>query len=395
MTAPSPASNPTQVPHLERQAIRLRRAGRTVFQLALDAQTFGDRIPQSPSTMPSGTQRAFDQRHAAKIYRYILDNPDSWAFNPIIIAANSRDVDWEPIAGTEPDAIIQNGTLRLAAGSMDRMRILDGQHRRAAIQDVLRVTPADTTSPKRPRKLLAAQESLLSSVLSVEMYVIDDDDEVKQIFADMARQRAISAATRAYMDQRDPYNAAAVRLLKRQVGIPWLRRVVPPLESQKQSIRQHSPFWLNAAAVARAVRFRDIGDRRLGTSQRDADEYAPTRIAERVKPFFTAELPNMRPEWKDATSTRFDPAAIVTNREISLAFNTTLFYAVALAVMQWSADKRGDLRPLKERLQALNLSTDRAEVSAEIVPFLRPEFEKAQLSAGYTKALAKMLVESA
>jgi len=47
-------------------------------------------------------------------------------------------------------------------------------------------------------RLRARHESLLKSVISVEVYVINDDDEVKQVFADTALQRAISAGTRAH-----------------------------------------------------------------------------------------------------------------------------------------------------------------------------------------------------
>ena len=384
----APSENPTAVPHLERQAVRLTRGDRTIFQLALDCQTFGDRIPQSPATIPSGSQRAFSASHARGIYLYILDNPDGWAFNPIIVAANSRDVEWEPIAGTSAEHAVQNGTLRLAAGSMDRMRILDGQHRRAAIQDILRVTP----SKKTASKLLRAQESLLKSVISVEVYVINDDDEVKQVFADMARQRAISAGTRAWMDLRDVYNRATVRLCKERVGVPWLRTLVPPLTEEKQSIRKGSPWWLNAAGVTRLIKIRDLGGRSLRANQRDLPEYSEIAITERLKPFFQVELPALRPEWRDLAS--MDGFAVALQRETTLAFTTAMPQVAAYALFMWQETGQDDLDPLAERFLSLNLSRDFDEISPELRSYLRQDALVPNMPTGSAKAVAAMLVSS-
>ena len=70
-------------------AVRLTRGGRTLYQLAQRVTDFASVVPGVPS------------HYASIIARFIADNPESWAFGPISLALQARQMDWTPFPGTE------------------------------------------------------------------------------------------------------------------------------------------------------------------------------------------------------------------------------------------------------------------------------------------------------
>ena len=85
------------------------------------------------------------------------------------------------------------------------MKMFDGQHRRRAIRDVIQELERDI---RRASKLSALQ----ACSLPIMLYVENDIDALRLMFADAAKTKAIERNVVARFDLRDPFNLAALWL---------------------------------------------------------------------------------------------------------------------------------------------------------------------------------------
>lgn len=81
------------------------------------------------------SQRALNQSRIPEIRDYILKNPDSYVFSALTVS-----VDGEMVFTCVSDATPQIGTISISMTS--RFLINDGQHRRAAIAEAIKLNPA-------------------------------------------------------------------------------------------------------------------------------------------------------------------------------------------------------------------------------------------------------------
>lgn len=102
-----------------------------------DSQWKGrERLPHEESQPEMRAQRTINRSRVPEIARYILENPTNYTFGAITASINAK-ITFEPV-GSEPQT--QNiGRLRVPMDA--QFMINDGQHRRAALELVLKENP--------------------------------------------------------------------------------------------------------------------------------------------------------------------------------------------------------------------------------------------------------------
>jgi len=111
-------------------------------------------------------QRVLNRNRIPEISEYILNNPESYVFSAL-----TASVDGEMVFQPVSDVMNQVGTLSIAMTS--RFLINDGQHRRAAIEEAIKVNP-----------------SLKKEHISVVFYQDEGLQRSQQMFADLNRYAA-------------------------------------------------------------------------------------------------------------------------------------------------------------------------------------------------------------
>ena len=161
-------------------------------------------IPKSPDTdygVATESQRALNQRHCVDISRYFTNTPD-WVVGPIILTGDNTRLN------------IESGNIQAFPPDL---QVLDGQHRIQGLH--LAVQILQQRSENGDDKAKAALDNLLNSYIPVAFYSNNGPADQGQIFSDLNKTRAVSAAERSYLDNRDPVNNVARDAL---AAIPWV-----------------------------------------------------------------------------------------------------------------------------------------------------------------------------
>ena len=113
-------------------------------------------------------QRTITPSRVQKLVRYILDNPDSYIIPAITVVINSA-VDFDPARPTKESCSL--GTLKFPVSA--RVNVVDGQHRCAAISEVVSYT-----------------DDYSDESIGVMFFVNRDLKSLQQMFADLNRHAA-------------------------------------------------------------------------------------------------------------------------------------------------------------------------------------------------------------
>ena len=344
-------------------AVRLRRGSRTIYQLALAVDDFEQIVPGAPQGIAVGSssaQRGYIESHARKIARFMLDNPDTWAFGPISLVLESKYMTFERFQGLTVQSV-EYGVLSLHSGALSQMKILDGQHRRAALQ-LIRAGQVPRVSDDQ---FAAVSESIYKSDLSVDLYEIDEETDVRRVFNWMNTTKSLTGAERVLLDNTDPFNAAVQRLTGSLPGrfesdrIAWLAALCIPLMNNEfrrvpQTIRARSTFWLSATNLRHILLARVGGRKRL--SQADRNRLTPARIVQGAKKLFNDELPQLRPEWQMLRTAEVSALQIPDMRETTLAFDPMIALTAAWSLQM--SNGSDDLGGLATIWQSVDLGVD-------------------------------------
>ena len=316
-------------------AIRLRRGGRTLYQICLKADTFGQIVPTVPSRVVQTAQRAYYEHHAKRIARFMIDNPDSWAFGPISLALTSKYMSFTAFGGLSANSV-EYGTLSLLPGSTETMLILDGQHRRGALHLIrMRALPR-ITEPEYDM----IEASIDAADLSVDLYEIDELSDVRRVFNWMNTTKSINSSERILLDNTNPFNEAVQRLtgsLPNQFlsdKVAWLANLCIPLTDNEfrrtpARVTPAAPYWLSALNLKTILMARAVGAQRLAPTARK--ELTPARIVQMAKTFFNAELPALRPEWGKLRDREIQPTHLPGLRDTTLVYDPSM-----VAIAAWT-----------------------------------------------------------
>ena len=116
---------------------RYRQGGREVYSLILDLGTLDGLLPEDvdPDQIKDANRR-FNKDHSKRIEEYLY-NSEQWVFGSILLGINPSYCSFEPFDLEDGQPSDTMGQLLIPlVGGRSSLRILDGQHRRRAIQQV-------------------------------------------------------------------------------------------------------------------------------------------------------------------------------------------------------------------------------------------------------------------
>jgi DNA sulfur modification protein DndB len=167
-------------------------------------------------------QRVLNKARIPDISRYIINNSDEYVFSSITASVDGE-VSFEPLndRGYGRNAGI------LTVSMTSRFLINDGQHRRAAIEEALKVTP-----------------ELGDETISVVFFLDSGLDRSQQIFADLNKHAVRPTKSIGILyDRRDPFARLSVKLTKE---VPIFKGLT---ETEKTTISNRSTKLFTLSAV--------------------------------------------------------------------------------------------------------------------------------------------------
>lgn len=139
-------------------------------------------------------QRTLNKNRVPEIANYILTNPKDYVFSSLTA---SVDGDFQFCPSSDEEDSKDIGNLRISMDS--KLLINDGQHRRAAIEEALKVSP-----------------SLGNETISVVLFIDEDLKRSQQIFADLNKHAInVSKSIGILYDSRDPIAMITKSLLEK------------------------------------------------------------------------------------------------------------------------------------------------------------------------------------
>jgi DNA sulfur modification protein DndB len=299
-------------------AIRGVQAGREFFTsmcpLKLIPRIFVFDDEDVPAEFRS--QRALNRSRIPEMARYLVENRESYVFSAITASIDAQ-VTFEPVDGLS-GPLQKTGTLRVPMTA--RFIINDGQHRRAAIEEALRIAPE------------MGDESM-----AVVFFVDQGLKHCQQMFADLNRYAVKpSASIGVLYDHRDEL-ADIVRKLV--FNSPVFRELVE-VERTTLSIKSRKLFTMSAIySASRAL---------VGSSMTALDSQTAALVES-----FWLRLPEVFPDWLDVQAGRLN--AEDTRRE-KIHASALVLQAAAVVVRRLLDEGRADWPELIQRFKLVDWS---------------------------------------
>lgn len=209
-------------------AIRGVQAGRVYYITMCPLDTVGSITKYNEEDLPPDfrAQRTLNKRRIPEITKYILDNPKSYVFSALTVSVDSS-VRFEPYE--DDDSSGRVGKLIVPVST--KFVINDGQHRRAAIAEALRLN-----------------KTLFSETIPLVIFVDSNLGQSQQMFADLNRYaiRPTKSLSILY-DQRDSVVAATLEII---AAVVLFRNAV---EYEKTSLSNRSTNLFTLSNVYEAI----------------------------------------------------------------------------------------------------------------------------------------------
>ena len=171
-------------------------------------------------------QRVLNKTRIPEISRYIINNTNEYVFSSIT-ASIDGEVSFEPL---NAHGYGRNAGI-LTVSMMSRFLINDGQHRRAAIEEALRVTPG-----------------IGDETISVVFFLDSGLERSQQIFADLNKHAVRPTKSIGILyDRRDPFARLSVELTN---NVPIFKGLT---EMEKTSISNRSTKLFTLSAIYQAT----------------------------------------------------------------------------------------------------------------------------------------------
>ena len=314
---------PNLTPVLEAPAHRLHQGGRTVYYMALTIAQFDDALPNEVDRdMIRDTNRRFNQNHADSIEEY-LQKTDAWVLGPVTLSIAPDYVEFEPYPGQLNDSSPVLGLLRVVSGGGSFLKMLDGQHRRSAIRDYRRSQSLSNSEIERRNRFEDCQ-------MPVALYEEKDLTRIRQMFADMSRQRNMDAITKALFDTRDPFNRAADQIKLRS---SWLG---PYVEMHRSTIARSNDKFISFNQLATNLKTLEFGY--FGRASKDRLQEADNNIEDIIEKgleWTDDFLPMAREEYLNLFNSDIDQEDVPKERSKTYAYNGTMLRILAGAYYEW------------------------------------------------------------
>ena len=173
-------------------AVHFRQGGRDAYSIVMTLGELDECLPDREGGQDldkfTMVNRPLLMRHTQNILDFMKLN-DDWILGNFTISAKADDVKWDQDKGI---LTVENSALF----------IIDGQHRRRAISQLLHEIRADLNRARDLQKTEAQQ-------VLVTLYICQHERDMKQLFAWMAKSKPIESNTQELFDSSDPWNNTA------------------------------------------------------------------------------------------------------------------------------------------------------------------------------------------
>ena len=312
-------------------AHRFRQGGRDVYAFALDLSTLDRFLPDRvDDKIVKDANRPLTASHARKIQDYLTNRKD-WLLGTLLLGITPEAIEFAPYGSGTGDTLAV-GELRIQAGRADDMKMFDGQHRRRAIKDAI----AHLWTENEHGRL----RFLESASVPIMLYVEDNIDSLRQMFADASRTKTIERNTVARFDLRDAFNLAAL----------WLEENSDLLngrvEMEHASVPRTSESIIAINQLAATLKTLEVGFKgRVSKDLNDGHMLDADDLYERCWMWADDFMPAARQEYEGLMGGEIDNSDIPRLRSKTLAYNATVVRLFAGCYHEWLKDN-DDWQPL-------------------------------------------------
>ena len=314
-------------------AHRFQQGGRDVYSFALDMATLDGLLPQRvEEDVVRDANRRLTASHAKTIQRYLADR-SNWLLGALLLGIAPEALEFIPFRDDQGKDSDNFGELRIRSSRANTMRIFDGQHRRRAIEDVLKELQGD----ERRADQLAA---LAATSVPIVLYAEEDMKALRQMFVDASQTKPIERNTVTRFDEQDAFNRAAVWVAENS---DLFRGRV---EMERTTVSRTSHCLVAINQLGATLKTLDVGySGRVSKERNDGHNFDLDELYERCLTWTDGFLPAARQEYGDLMAGELDDSEIPHWRAKSFAYNATVIRIMAGCYYEWVKDG-SDWEPL-------------------------------------------------
>ena len=358
---------------LELDVQRFKQGGRTAYSLIMDLGTLDSNVPNFVNTERiEKANRRFNPTHSKRIANYIY-SMDDWVLGAIVLGIDPEAIQYFSYQDRDGQDSGSMGYIRIPLdGGTSSIMILDGQHRRMAIQSVRDRLRQEIQAEKESLPLNGKDQAVQNLVtkfdslnaMSIPVIIFEEANvkNLRRMFSDLAQTRNIDAVTKTRFDDRDPFNRAAVEIV--ELGRSVLLNGRVEMERTTPNRRSNNLLAINQLARCLKVLSFGYGGRasraRILEAQHKYDDLIDLGIA-----WADEFLPSAREEYELLYSIELEDDYIAKNRASLFAYSVTALQLLAGCHYRW----REHGRPIDEFAEWLR--TADFDVSSEECIFLK------------------------
>ena len=324
----------------EKPAIAYQQGNRNVYSFVMDLEEVKRYLPlrtAEDANQIKGTNRGLVPSHIRRI-KYYLEDTEEWVLPAITLAVSTQSV---VFSSSESGDV---GTIQVSNDDDNErtlFRIVDGQHRRHAIEDLM------AEYEEKDPELWA---TIGSSGLSVTLYEESDPAKIRQMFATMALARAIDRNTQQQFDSSNPFNNAAAYAVQNSEMLAHGQRV----NTQRQSLQRASDEFVThndlkdiAIALTFGVPVRAPSQTQI-KYHRTADQQ--NKLYENMKMFLDEFLPECSQHLSDLRAGDIPAAHVSIIRTDRWIFEPAFVKLIAGCYQMWT-DSDSDADALSQYIR--------------------------------------------
>lgn len=313
-------------------AHRFRQGTRDVYAFALDLATLDAMLPDRvDDKIVKDANRPLTASHARKIQDYLMERRD-WLLGTMLLGIAPEAIEFLPYQDDDGNGVLALGELHINAAHRDDMKIFDGQHRRRAIKDALRLLKSSNRTDK--------VRSLEDASVPIMLYAEGSIEALRQMFADASRTKTIERNVVAQFDLRDPFNLAALWL---EENSDFLGNRV---EMERASVPRTSECVIAINQLAATLKTLEVGHK--GRVSKDLNVQYMLNLDDlydRCWLWADDFMPAAREEYEGLVAGEIDNSEIPQRRSETLAYNAMVVRLFAACYREWTRDNE-DWKPL-------------------------------------------------
>ena len=336
-------SNIPSHPDFTTHAEKFQQGGRNVYSFTATLSEINNLLrdrDQETENMVSEANRGLTLSHARDIQRYLTDELE-WLVSSILTHVDPRHVEFAGYPNsdgtTSPDIGVLN-ILRTETGEK-AIGIFDGQHRRRAIRDLLRVVDFNNDN--------SHIQGLASSKIPILLYEESSTPKLRQMFLDHGKSKATEANTNTRFSQHNPFSLAAIALTEDpEFQSEFFHDRV---EMERTRVARTSNCIIAINQLERAIKYVELGYTGRLSREREFKyhEDGLENLYRRSLEWADQFMPRARDEYHDLLNGSLANSEIPTRRTKSLAYNATVVHVLAGCYYEWRKH-HDDWGPLAE-----------------------------------------------